>query len=47
MAKSWSSLFAIDGGMTIYSYGARANSRRVIDFAGPMLALRVGFAWAP
>jgi hypothetical protein len=46
-AKGWSALIAIDGGTSLYSFGARADGRTVVDFAGPVLAARLGCMWAP
>lgn len=42
---SWSGLFAVDAGTTLYSYGARADGRHVSDFAGPMIGTRIGVIW--
>jgi hypothetical protein len=46
IAGSWSGLFGLDVGTTLYSYGARADGRHVSDFAGPMLGLRLGLMWS-
>jgi hypothetical protein len=46
IAGSWSGLFGLDVGTTLYSYGARADGRHVSDFAGPMLGSRLGLMWS-
>ncbi len=45
IAGAWSGLIGLDAGSTLYSYGARADGRKVSDFAGPMVGLRLGLMW--
>ena len=47
IAGSLSGLVALDAGTSLRSYGASADDRRVASFAGAMLSIRIGVAWAP
>jgi len=45
--RSWSGLMALDVGTSVYGFSGRADGRHALELMGPMLAVRVGFAWSP
>jgi hypothetical protein len=42
---AWAGLVALDAGTTLLSFSARADDRRAIELAGPMLSARIGLEW--
>lgn len=47
LRRSWSGMVAVDAGTTLYGFHGLADDRHVLELVGPMLAMRIGFAWSP